>query len=334
MDKSIIRRYIAGRANPSEIKQVHAWLDQPGSDHQMEEMLEEVWCQKNNVPRDLERNERLLAQINSRIQKNKQPAFQDESIFNLALIRSAAACLLLIGLAFLGFQVMNEHQGHSEEIKSTVHWVERSVLPGQKLVLELPDASKIWVNANSKIRFPEKFSRDSREVFLEGEAFFEVSHDGNRPFRVHSGELTTEVLGTKFNIKSQGKNTDVTLLEGKVSVKINKEKEGILILNPGQLAAYRQGNPEKLQLATFESQDPFLWKDGLIHFKNENIKNIMESLENWYGVSIKTRGHLDLNRTVSGTFTNDNLDNMLTGLGFTLDFTHELENNVVTIYPQ
>lgn len=59
----------------------------------------------------------------------------------------------------------------------------------------------------------------------------------------------------------------------------------------------------------------------------------MESLENWYGVSIKTQGYLDLNRTVSGTFANDNLENMLIGLGFTLDFTYKLENNVVTIYP-
>ncbi|MDN3689860.1 FecR family protein [Cyclobacterium jeungdonense] len=333
MDKSIIRRFLSGQASASEIEQVQNWLDRPGPDHHLEEILKEAWNQKGNVPRDNERNERLLAQINSSIQKNTQRTFQNESFFNRALIRSAATWILLIGLAFLGFQVMNENQSKPGEESRTVRWVERRVLPGQKLVLELPDDSKVWVNAHSKIRFPEKFDRASREVFLEGEAFFEVSYDANRPFRVHSGALTTEVLGTKFNIKSEEKKTDVALLEGRVRVKINKEKEEMLVLDPGQLAAYRQENPEKLHLATFESQDPFLWKDGLIHFRNENFKNIMESLENWYGISIETRGNLDLNRTVSGTFANDNLENMLIGLGFTLDFTHSLENNVVTIYP-
>lgn len=334
MEKSIIRRYINGKANSSEIKQVQAWLDQPGSDHQLEEMLEEVWYQTNHAARDMERNKRLLAKINSRIQKRAPGTSQTESFFNQSLVRSAAAWLLIIGLAFLGFQVMKDNQRNPEEKNSIVHWVERSVFPGQKLALELPDASRVWVNANSKIRFPEKFALGSREVFLEGEAFFEVSHDSNRPFRVHSGELTTEVLGTKFNVKSQGEKTEVALLEGKVRVKINKENEKMLVLHPGQLAAYRLENPEKLHLVTFESLDPFLWKDGLIYFRNESIHKIMSSLENWYGVSIKIQGYLDINRTVSGTFSNDNLDNLLTGLGFTLDFTHELENNVVTIYPQ
>lgn len=333
MDKSIIRRFINGQASPTEKKLVQNWLDKPGSDRQLEEMMQEAWNQKENFPRDEERNERLLVQINSSIQKKAQRTFQKESFFSRALIRSAASWLLFIGLAFLGFQVMNENQNIPEEENSTVHWIERSVLPGQKLIMELPDASKVWVNANSKIRFPERFDRESREVFLEGEAFFEVSHDADRPFRVHSGELTTEVLGTKFNVKSQGEKTDVALLEGKVKVKINMQKEEMLVLNPGQLAAYRQENPEKLHLATFESLDPFLWKDGLIHFRNESIRKIMGSLENWYGVSIKTRGNLDLNRTVSGTFANDNLENMLVGLGFTLNFNHKLENNVVTIYP-
>ncbi|WP_162343685.1 FecR family protein [Cyclobacterium salsum] len=333
MDKSIIRRFINGQASPSEIKQVENWLAHPGSNHHLEEILEEAWNQKGNSQRDNERNERLLAQINSSIQKKARRTSQTKSFLNMALIRSAASWLLFFGLTFLGFQVMNENQSKSEEKNSTVQWIERSVLPGQKLALELPDDSKVWVNANSKIRFPEKFDRESREVFLEGEAFFEVIHDTTRPFRVHAGELTTEVLGTKFNVKSQGEKTDVALLEGKVRVKINTEKEEVLVLDPGQLAAYRQENPEKLHLATFESLDPFLWKDGLIHFRNENIKNVLESLENWYGVSIETRGNLDLNRTVSGTFANDNLENMLIGLGFTLNFTHSLEHNVVTIYP-
>ncbi len=333
MEKSIIRRFINGQASPSEIKQVENWLDQPGSNHQLEEILKEAWNQKGNAPRDKERNKRLLAQINSSIQKSTEPTFQKESIFKQALIRSAATWLLLMGLAFLGYKVIDENQNKPSEEGSAVRWIERKVLAGQKLVLELPDDSKVWVNANSKIRFPDKFDQESREVFLEGEAFFEVSHDTNRPFRVHSGELTTEVLGTKFNVRSHGEKTDVALLEGKVRVKINMEKEEMLMLDPGQLATYLQENPEKLRLATFESLDPFLWKDGLIHFRNENIKNVLESLENWYGVSIETRGNLDLKRTVSGTFANDNLENMLIGLGFTLDFTHSLENNVVTIYP-
>ncbi|SHM76127.1 FecR family protein [Cyclobacterium lianum] len=332
MDKSIIRRFIHGQASPSETKRVKDWLSKPGSDRELEEILEEVWRQQEEIPANSERRDRLLSRINIGIAK--RAPIEKKPLFHPALIRSAAVWLFIIGLAFLGFKVIQDHAQAPELSPEPVQWVERTVRPGQKLALELSDDSKVWVNANSKIRFPNRFSRDSREVFLEGEAFFEVSHDANRPFRVHSGELTTEVLGTKFNVKSHQNKTDVALLDGKVKVRTSRTEDGFLLLDPGQMAAFRQDNPEKLQRTTFENRDPFLWKDGLIHYKNEKFKEVISSLETWYGVSVRTTGNLDLNRTVSGTFSNDNLDNMLTGLGFTLNFTHHIENDIVTIYPQ
>lgn len=171
MDKFIIRRFLNGQASSSEIEQVQRWLDKPGSGLELEELVQEAWNQTEHPPRNKDRNERLLVQINSTIRKNSTHQVQKQRVFKWELIRSAAAWMVFIALSFLAFQVIFDNKSKQEERSSTNEWVERSVMQGQKLVLELPDDSKVWVNAHSMIRFPEKFSRDSREVFLKGRPF-------------------------------------------------------------------------------------------------------------------------------------------------------------------
>jgi ferric-dicitrate binding protein FerR (iron transport regulator) len=228
---------------------------------------------------------------------------------------------------------LSEHKTLIEKEVSSIDWIERTVLPGQKLELVLPDKSKVWVNSHSIIRFPSGFGSESRDVYLEGEAFFDVTKETARPFRVFAGGLTTEVLGTQFNVKSRKQKTDVALFEGMVKVSISEKGKEQLFLSPGQLAFYFSEDSDNLQKSTFDPLNSFLWKDGIIRFENETFKTIIGKLEDWYGVSILVKDNMNQDRTVTGTFSNDNLENMLIGLGFTLDFTYVLEKDFITIYP-
>lgn len=133
---------------------------------------------------------------------------------------AVAAAMLVMGLAIGGWwQLRNEKK--PEVPITTVVMTVRDNPPGMKSVLRMGDGTVIHLNANSRLTHPERFATDQREVWLEGEAFFEVAHDPTRPFTVHSGDLSTTVLGTSFNMRA-GKTDEekwaVSLVTGKVVV--------------------------------------------------------------------------------------------------------------------
>lgn len=333
MDKSIISRFLNGELSPSESEQVNNWLDKLDASQKLDQMFLENWNQKGLADQDEERNKKLLNRINKAIHEKQTKPKVKAPYLGVSIMKSAAIWLLFIGMSYLAFLVVEEHNVYVEDKVVSYHWIERNVRPGHKLELVLPDKSKVLVNSNSKIKFPSSFGPESRNIYLEGEAFFEVKKEADRPFRVYSGGLTTEVLGTKFNIRSGKQKTDVALLEGRVKVSISEKAEEQLILIPGQLVAYYPKKPENLHNSTFDIENSFLWKDGIIRFDNESFKSIIQRLEKWYGVDFQVKGKVNLERTVSGSFANDNLKNMLTGLAFTLDFIYVIEKDFITIYP-
>lgn len=148
----------------------------------------------------------------------------------------------------------------------------------------LPDGSKVWLNAASRISFPAQFYGGIRKIILSGEAYFEVSKDKQHPFVVHAGQQSIEVLGTHFNIHSYGDEemTRTTLVEGAVKV-TNDASRFHTILKPGQQAQL-SGNTIKVQ--EVETSDAVAWKNGYFMFNNEELGTVMQTLARWYNTSI------------------------------------------------
>ena len=171
---------------------------------------------------------------------------------------------------------------------------------GKQLQFALPDGTKVWLNALSKLEFPSRFSSDLRKVQLEGEAYFEVSSSASWPFEVISSEDTVRVLGTHFNIKNY-KNEEsfiVTLLEGKVGVNSKGRDENYLLEPSDQLVAIA-GQP-KATISRLE--DPFsavAWKDGDFYFQEAGAEEIAQEIERWYPVSVKVKNQ-DKKKKISG----------------------------------
>ncbi|AEL28380.1 FecR family protein [Cyclobacterium marinum] len=325
MDKEKIKRFLNGLSSKEEELEIAKWLEENNSNKEINTIFEDSWEESGNTIHADTSKKHLWEKIDQKT-GNKTNVKKGQRKFSF--LKSAAVWLLLAGFLVLSAKVVWENNKEEGEQVVLTEWVEKSVPSGEKLLLTLPDKSKVLVNSNSKIKFPTSFEKNSREVYLEGEAFFEVKKDSDRPFFVFSGELTTEVLGTSFNINSRLERTKIALLEGKVKVKNGTEEA---FLSPGEMVDDGFNGSGKLEVTSFIYAKEMGWKDGQIKFRKKPLKAILQQLEDWYGVKFEHEKNINLDRTVTGTFQNDNLDNLLSGLGFTMNFNHTIDNKYVKL---
>lgn len=164
---------------------------------------------------------------------------------------------------------------------------------GMDYQLTLPDGSKVWLNADSKISFPDKFVGKERNVRVEGEAYFEVTKDAQHPFIVSTDYFTTTVHGTSFNVNAySAKTAGVTLVSGSVSIKTDKGNERLM--TPGQMASY--DGVGDMNIRDVDVYPITQWKEGFFYFNDNRLIDIMMELGRWYNVSIVFEHEADMNR--------------------------------------
>lgn len=247
---------------------------------------------------------------------------------------------LLVALPVLYYQgfIFSQNQ-----MQSQITYMTASNPAGQTSRIVLADGSTVWLSAASSLRYPKRFDgNDLRSVYLMGEAFFDVTHNPDKPFVVHSGELQTKVLGTSFNIRSFEAEHDVqiTVATGRVSVKRDTvEKEGlahtdrsIAVLTPDQQLVFDKETSKGLT-KTVNSSIYTSWKDGKLIFENQSFKEIAQRLERWYGVQIHF-SDADLEQVrFKITFANNSLQHALKMLQVIEDFKFKMKDNQVWIEP-
>ena len=155
---------------------------------------------------------------------------------------------------------------------------------GKSFLLVLSDGTKVWINAESSLRYPVAFNGKERRVELKGEACFEVAKDEKCPFIVSADGMDTHVLGTKFNVRSYTtEDRHVTLVQGKVQV-TNTNSLSSVVLQPGQDLTYTETGEEKISrvnIATYTA-----WTEGMFYFEDSSLEEIMSSLGRWYNVNV------------------------------------------------
>jgi transmembrane sensor len=201
---------------------------------------------------------------------------------------------------------------------------------GKQFEVLLPDGSKVWLNAASSIRFPVVFGKKERHVELSGEGYFEISKDKSRPFFVHVGKATTEVLGTKFNVNSYDsrKETIITLIEGSVQVGVKQNK---VRLQPSQQVTVKDSLLGKVVAADLE--EALAWKNRMFHYTHEELFVIMDELARYYRVSsVKYEGQYEHTKFVLRSVPRSwPLERVLSLLEKTGDVRFKLEGNKITI---
>lgn len=169
-----------------------------------------------------------------------------------------------------------------QELKTTQMITLTTPRAGQYAVT-LSDGTKVWLNASSELIYPTSFGQDERNVHIKGEGYFEVAHDENRPFIVHTERQRIQVLGTRFNVQAYADEMvqQTTLVEGAVVIESVSGKDSFR-LRPGQQASANEDN--RFTLARVEPGEYIAWKDGNIMLNSYNLAEILRQLERWYDI--------------------------------------------------
>lgn len=155
---------------------------------------------------------------------------------------------------------------------------------GEEYFILLEDSTQIWLNSDTELRYPVKFSADQREVeLIKGEAYFKVFRDEKRPFTVTTEKLRTRVLGTEFNVQAYPDRANVTLVKGSVGVKGIQSVTRDVILRPGENAALIDQN---IVVSEVDVRKYVVWKDGYFYFDNARLEDILEELGDWFDFTV------------------------------------------------
>lgn len=207
-----------------------------------------------------------------------------------------------------------------------------TVPAGQRANLTLADGTNVWLNARSEMRYPAVFTGNKREITLDGEAYFEVTHNEDKPFVVQTNKCNVEVLGTKFNVEAYSDSEDfcTSLMEGSVRVSDKRNPSETVLLSPNHMVSLENGQLSTSPISDF---DVFRWKEGLICFRNMNFEQLMLRFEKCYGVRIVVENKHLVNYICSGKFRiSDGIDNVLRILQKDAKYSFERNNDESVIY--
>lgn len=195
--------------------------------------------------------------------------------------------------------------------------------------LNLPDGTKVWLNAASSLRYPVEFGSDIREVELTGEGYFEVAKDKKHPFIVKNGKLNVEVLGTHFNINAYQDESRIktTLFEGKVRIHQADKK---VDLEPMQQAVLN-ASTQAIKIKGVDSREAIAWKNGEFIFDNELITSVMRKISRWYDVEVVYEGQIPKYRYIGKISRYENVSEVLKMLSLTKTIHFKVDERRITV---
>lgn len=213
---------------------------------------------------------------------------------------------------------------------SSENWVSVSTQTGEKKEIMLPDGSRVWLNENSQLKYPEKFADEERRLELNGEAYFEVAKNKHKPFTVQNPAMSVQVLGTKFNFKGGAANrmAEASLIEGEIKA-VGNNGEGAITLVPGQKVELNTMT-RRMKVSEANTALDAIWHDNLIPFKKADIFSIAETLEALYKVEIILSPDIDGAETYSGVLKKkDSIEEVLDVLQNTLHIRYQVRQNTI-----
>ena len=274
------------------------------------EDIAEIFSAKNNLNHHNNRAYRALSRLNKSIDEFEQGrrAEQTEEQASTPVIKIrfrlkpwlavAASLLILIGglIAYKAVQHGKAGDAFSDTLYTTA---------GQKRHITLPDGTDIMLNASSTLRIAADFDDKNREVFLQGEGWFDVKRNTAKPFIVHTGKVATQVLGTHFNITAYGDDgyIRVSLVQGKVQVDMNNDISKRVILDPGKEFVYSKTDG-KILVQDFTIPEITGWKENKLVFNYDSWPDAAKKLSRWYGIKVSLNGNELLHNKLKATFNN------------------------------
>ena len=332
--ENVILHYLQGSISEDEMRKLTGWLAESNENKQLFFGLKNVYeLRKGGLYPDKEEIQQSLLRLNKKM--DAASSFNDKSSFKKYLIgfcKYAAIAGISIILT-LGAQKL-----FRSDLPVTVTYTELDVESGPRMShLTLSDGTKVVLNASTKFKFPDRFTGEVREVFLDGEAFFDVAHNEKMPFTVLSDKQKISVLGTVFNVMdySSDNYAVTTLVSGSVKIQPwsdTGEPETATMLQPNQQAFFNKPSSE-LTLTDVKINLDRTWINKVYHFRDEPLGRIMQRLEKFYGVKILITDEALQNEIYTGTFATDKDIKEILKIITNHDkrFTYTIKNEIITI---
>jgi len=348
----IIIRVLKSEASDDDKQKLTSWLAQSQENVEIFKQSESVWNALEIVKTGKEYDSgkafrSFKEQVSNRLKTSRRIGlYKKIDIF----IRIAAVLVILIGIGHLFTKPIDK------SIQSDPSVFEIISPRGSKTQVLLPDGSKVWLNSESKIRYFNNYNQSGREVILEGEGYFEVKKNPDKPFVVTASDIRIKALGTIFNIKAypEENTIETTLVEGRLEVesgasgKVNK----LVTLEPNQKVTFfnknevveEQKNIEENQkvenappvkavmdkIISKEKVDPSLitsWKNNILYFDNENFQDLAFKLERRFGVTIHFENENLKQLHFTGKFRDIIIEQVLEALQFASPFDYRFDDN-------
>jgi ferric-dicitrate binding protein FerR (iron transport regulator) len=317
-----IRHFTQGKSTSMDEKLLSEWINESPENRKLLFREKDLWdASQIGSPRLREIEFEQWEELQNRLSARKQKTFSLAKVF-----RVAAMVIFAIGTGWMGhyFYTSTLFSGQQTEQKTV------EAIKGQIKEVFLADGTHVWLNSHSSLSFPSGFSKNKREVTLQGEAFFEVTANEKTPFFVKTKNHTIKVVGTKFNVCEYPESNiiETTLVEGRVKI-----ITGNLItdLMPGQQASF-SSETAKVRISEKDFEIYTAWKDGRYEFKNEPVEKIFLIIERWWDVRIIYPEKEFKNERISGVIKRHKPVDQLFGLiGQLLPINYTIEKDEIVI---
>ncbi|WP_372650885.1 FecR family protein [Draconibacterium sp.] len=357
---SLVIRYLKKELSEEGKKELFHWVYEKKENEKLFYHLKDIWetAQFENISKGADTNSEWERLAMVAIHEETDHFYEKKSVKHTLyqVLKVAAVVLVTFGIGFMVQKYLPE-----EEQYACVN-----VPYGAKSELQLPDGSMIWVNSGSTLKYPTDVSGKEVNIYLDGEAFFDIAKNPKRALNVKTSSINIQVHGTSFNVKSYA-NDDVvetTLIEGLVSIsgKVgNRVIKSPIFLKPNEQAVIAKSNETvnvttpseestteetaqnqmstplttiqpKIEITKGIEPDEFImWKYNVLVFKNERFEDLAIKLERWYNVQI-TIADKDLkNSRYTGTFEKESIEQAMKALSLSLPFKYEIDKNKITI---
>lgn len=320
---SLLAKVLTGTASDIERKEVERWAAESEQNLDTLESLQKVWQEQTPAPILVNSEEKINNIWEKGIGNGNSPI-----IVWKPFLKYAASILIVLGL--VGSLYYSIPTGKEETLEETIAYTVRTNPPGQKTKLFLPDGSIVYLNGSSSIKYLQGFKGEERRVHLNGEAYFEVAKNLDKPFIVESNGVETTALGTIFNVNAYSNLEEirVSLLEGKVKVQ-NAANDNVVLL-PGKEVQFDMATNTFTETA-FDPDMVVAWKEGKLAFRNSDFKEVRLKLERWFGVEIQVKGEMPKDWRATTVYEGQSLKNILIDLQYSKPFAYEIKEDKVII---
>ncbi|CAL1519842.1 FecR domain-containing protein [Chitinophaga sp. MM2321] len=335
----LLARRMSGEATETELEELQQWMKEHPDTAFVMEVVDSTQPSTTTDTRQWAESGWANLEAAMNAPEEETPVVISEKKVRRIPIRAMAAAVLIlvvVSAAFL-FRTRPLVDTHISQEKNKI-----VMRKGARSSIQLPDGTTVWMNSSSQLTYGDGFAHGNREVFLEGEAYFDVVQHESHPFIVHTGHIDILVLGTVFNVKAypEDDHSETAVLNGKVAVTMHGGERKVEV-TPGQkLLAWSKGSPDSLQIVPINLKkgdnfcDETAWINNQLIFKNKPFRLLAREMERWYNVDIHLQDSTLGNELFNGVFEKENIAEALKALQIATPFSFSQSGSDIYIKRQ